>query len=176
MLFISLHSQWPHLLFFIFPLLKNKKQTKKKKKKNHFFQNPRQWRIRVKRRQTARNFNQPYFGQVCFEYVTCRSVSKEIIFPFSSFLFCAVLDLCWASPGSVVAGCQMLVPPLGIEPALEGRFLTAGPPGKSQEIIFMTTWSHVCQEHAPSSCLPHYILLASVWTTAVLSFLGAFGI
>ena len=36
--------------------------------------------------------------------------------------------------------------------ALEGKFLTAGPVGKSQEILFMTTWSHVCQEHAPSSC------------------------
>ena len=48
---------------------------------------------------------------------------------------CSLFAVCWLS---CPMACGVLVPWLGIEPsspALEGRFLTTGPPGKSQEVI-----------------------------------------
>ena len=49
---------------------------------------------------------------------------------------CSLFAVCWLSCPMT---CGILVPWLGIEPlspALEGRFLTTGPPGKSQEVTF----------------------------------------
>ena len=56
-----------------------------------------------------------------------------------SSLLCAVFSLVAMQGLSFPVACGILIPRPGIEltsPALEGGFLTTGPPGKSQKSVF----------------------------------------
>ena len=63
-----------------------------------------------------------------------RSTNSTLFVLFLSFFFFATLGLHCGAQGSLIVVWGILVPQLGIEltfPALEGRFLTTGPSGKS---------------------------------------------
>ena len=75
-------------------------------------------------------------GLFVFLMLSCMS-SLCILFWFLVFFGCTGSSLCRTGP--LVAACGILVPRPGIEPAspaLEGGFLTTGPPGKSLFVYF----------------------------------------
>ena len=88
---------------------------------------------------------------------------KKYIYLFIYLWLCRVFAVARGLLSSCCAACGILVPRPGIDPAspaLEGRFLTAGPPGKSFLSAFV-----LCYSLYPE-CLPHLVCLGNSYLSS----------